>query len=252
MRIGELAALLGVSTRTVRHYHHRGVMPEPARRANGYREYGMRDAITLARVRRLVDVGLSLDEIRDVIADDRSRELPEILREIDAGLAAREREIRTARARLAGLLERAASGTLGPDDTASPELVAFLRAVEAPASESAAWDRGFLMVMDAMAPRAAAMLAPPASDSAAMAYANAVYRRLDELADAAPDDPRVEALAAELAEYTARALPDAPGSVRDAEQVEPFLDELAPAQAEVVRQVVRRVAARSSSVPHDD
>ncbi|WP_260615593.1 MerR family DNA-binding transcriptional regulator [Microbispora sp. KK1-11] len=29
MRIGELAALAGVSTRTVRHYHHLGVLPEP-------------------------------------------------------------------------------------------------------------------------------------------------------------------------------------------------------------------------------
>ncbi|MFD0852085.1 MerR family DNA-binding transcriptional regulator, partial [Actinomadura adrarensis] len=39
MRIGELAALVGVSTRTVRHYHHLGLLPEPERRANGYREY---------------------------------------------------------------------------------------------------------------------------------------------------------------------------------------------------------------------
>ncbi|MEV4571605.1 cytochrome P450 [Nonomuraea sp. NPDC049419] len=36
MRIGELAALLGVSTRTVRYYHHQGVLPEASRRANGY------------------------------------------------------------------------------------------------------------------------------------------------------------------------------------------------------------------------
>ncbi|MEU3168406.1 MerR family transcriptional regulator [Streptosporangium sp. NPDC006930] len=32
MRIGELAALVGVSTRTVRHYHHLGLLPEPLRR----------------------------------------------------------------------------------------------------------------------------------------------------------------------------------------------------------------------------
>ena len=35
MRIGELAALVGVSTRTVRHYHHEGLLPEPERLANG-------------------------------------------------------------------------------------------------------------------------------------------------------------------------------------------------------------------------
>ncbi|WP_222720482.1 MerR family transcriptional regulator [Actinomadura sp. HBU206391] len=31
MRIGELAALVGVTTRTVRHYHHLGLLTEPGR-----------------------------------------------------------------------------------------------------------------------------------------------------------------------------------------------------------------------------
>ncbi|WP_147942349.1 MerR family transcriptional regulator [Microbispora sp. CSR-4] len=53
MRIGELAALAGVSTRTVRHYHHQGVLLQPPRRVNGYREYGLRDTLRLARARRL-------------------------------------------------------------------------------------------------------------------------------------------------------------------------------------------------------
>ena len=37
MRIGELADLAGVTVRTVRYYHQKDVLPEPARRANGYR-----------------------------------------------------------------------------------------------------------------------------------------------------------------------------------------------------------------------
>lgn len=69
MRIGELAAVAGLSTRAIRHYHRRGVLPEPARRPNGYREYGLRDAILLARVRRLTELGLGLDEVRDALAD---------------------------------------------------------------------------------------------------------------------------------------------------------------------------------------
>ncbi len=44
MRIGELAGLVGISTRAIRHYHHVGLLPEPARKANGYREYSLRDA----------------------------------------------------------------------------------------------------------------------------------------------------------------------------------------------------------------
>ncbi|WP_336213938.1 MerR family transcriptional regulator, partial [Nonomuraea sp. LPB2021202275-12-8] len=75
------------------------VLPEPSRRANGYREYGIRDAVALARVRRLVELGLSLDEARDAVADDRTMELPGILTGIDADLALQEREIRARRSR---------------------------------------------------------------------------------------------------------------------------------------------------------
>jgi DNA-binding transcriptional MerR regulator len=35
----------------IRHYHRVGLLPEPARKANGYREYSLRDAVELARVR---------------------------------------------------------------------------------------------------------------------------------------------------------------------------------------------------------
>ncbi|GAB3145152.1 MerR family transcriptional regulator [Microbispora hainanensis] len=104
MRIGELAALAGVSTRTVRHYHHQGVLPEPPRRVNGYREYGLRDALRLGRARRLTELGLSLDEVRDALTGDSARELREILLELDADLARQEAEIRSRRERLAALL----------------------------------------------------------------------------------------------------------------------------------------------------
>lgn len=57
MRIGELAGLVGISARAIRHYHRIGLLAEPARKANGYREYSLRDAVELARVRRLTGGG---------------------------------------------------------------------------------------------------------------------------------------------------------------------------------------------------
>ncbi|GAA3262834.1 MerR family transcriptional regulator [Nonomuraea helvata] len=250
MRIGELAALLGVSTRTVRHYHQQGILPEPPRRANGYREYGVRDAIALARVRRLVELGLSLEEARDVIADDRSRALSEILAELDADLARQEHEIRLRRARLAEVLEGARTGTLGPDETASPELVALLRAVDLPASKAAAWDRDLLVLMDSMGTdadreQAFGMFGSLAADPEVTARGHEFYRRLDELTDASPDDPRVAPLAAMLADYSVEHLLAHTG-LHDWEpgMMEPFLDGLAPAQAEVVRQAMRLIARR--------
>ncbi|MFG6196922.1 MerR family transcriptional regulator [Nonomuraea sp. JJY05] len=250
MRIGELAALLGVSTRTVRYYHQQGILPEPARLANGYREYGMRDAIALARVRRLVELGLSLEEARDVIADDRSRELSEILAEIDADLARQEHEIQLRRRRLAEVLKQAETGSLGPDDTSSPDLLAFLRTVELPASKAAAWDRDLLVLMDSMATsddrkQAFAMFDALAADPEMVARGQDFYRRLDELADASPADPRVGPLAESLADYSVVHLLAGSGPPDwDPAVVEPFLDGLAPAQAEVVRQAMRIMARR--------
>lgn len=89
MRIGEIAALVGVTTRAIRHYHDVGLLPEPERRPNRYRAYSVRDAVLLARVRRLTELGLSLDEVRDVLADDAGRELADVLEELDANLARR-------------------------------------------------------------------------------------------------------------------------------------------------------------------
>lgn len=98
MRIGEIAALVGLTTRAIRHYHHVGLLPEPERRPNGYRAYSVRDAVLLARVRRLTELGLSLDEVRAVLADDAGRELAEVLEELDADLARQEADIRERRA----------------------------------------------------------------------------------------------------------------------------------------------------------
>ena len=125
MRIGELADLVGISTRAVRHYHRVGLLPEPARRTNGYREYSLRDAVELARVRRLVELGLSLGEVGDVLAGDAERNLAEILRELDADLAGQEADIRRRRVRLAQLLRQAEAGMPSEQAPVSPGLAGF-------------------------------------------------------------------------------------------------------------------------------
>lgn len=63
MRSSELASLAGVTVRTLRHYHAIGLMPEPPRRSNGYREYRAEDLLRLLRIRQLVALGFSLDEV---------------------------------------------------------------------------------------------------------------------------------------------------------------------------------------------
>jgi DNA-binding transcriptional MerR regulator len=76
MLIGELADAVGVPTRTVRFYERRGLLPEPARAANGYRIY---DDATLRRLRFIRSAqaaGLTLSEIIDIIEVRNNGEVP--------------------------------------------------------------------------------------------------------------------------------------------------------------------------------
>lgn len=68
MQIGELAQRSGVAAKTIRYYEESGVMPDPPRLASGYRDYG-RDAVRrLAFVRAAQSIGLSLGEIKEILA----------------------------------------------------------------------------------------------------------------------------------------------------------------------------------------
>jgi DNA-binding transcriptional MerR regulator len=249
MRIGELAALVGVSTRTVRHYHHLGLLPEPERLANGYREYRLRDAVALARVRRLAELGLTLDEIRDALADDQGRELRDVLLELDADLARQQEAIGTRRERLAALL---AEGDLGPDSTVSPELAAVLRDLSSGGSRFAEYDRQMLTLIDTgadPADRAAFVdLLRPLAEPEALAQGQALYARLDELVDADPGDPRVAVLADDLvahlpagmAEVMVASLDDS----RSAGWLEAMSADMSAAQAQVFRLMVTKLRGR--------
>lgn len=69
LRIGELANTLGTTTKTLRHYERMGILRPPQRTVKGYRIYDEND---LSRARQVVDlrrIGLSIEEIRDLLED---------------------------------------------------------------------------------------------------------------------------------------------------------------------------------------
>ncbi len=68
MRIGELARQLGLNPRTIRFYEATGVLPEPERTPSGYRDYDESDVERLKFVKLAQSLGLSLDEISEVLA----------------------------------------------------------------------------------------------------------------------------------------------------------------------------------------
>jgi len=84
MRIGDLASVLATSTKTLRHYERAGLLPPPARLHNGYRVYDQKAVDRARLVIGLRRIGLSIEEVRGLLAGD------------EAGL----------RRRLLGLLDR--------------------------------------------------------------------------------------------------------------------------------------------------
>ncbi|MEU0201559.1 MULTISPECIES: MerR family transcriptional regulator [unclassified Streptomyces] len=66
MRIGELAARAGTTTRTLRYYEARGLLPA-RRTGNGYRTYDESDLRLLRQIRTLQDFGFDLEETRPFV-----------------------------------------------------------------------------------------------------------------------------------------------------------------------------------------
>ena len=256
MRIGELADLVGISTRAVRHYHRVGLLPEPARRANGYREYSLRDAVGLARVRRLVELGLSLAEVADLLAGDAERDLADILRELDADLAAQEADLRRRRDRLAQLLAQTEAGRAAGHEPVSPGLTGlFDRMAETaagrpgPEPATAAQDRDLMALLETVSTAhgtewLGVLTEEMGADPGAVDRAYALYALLDDLAGAAADDPRVEtaarAVVAAIPEPARQAIriPDGVFEATDDGFAAAFYADFAPAQAAAIRRAV--------------
>ncbi len=69
LRIGEVARLVGVTPKTVRHYEKIGLLPPAARSDSGYRLYSANDLLRLHRVKKLRSLGLSLRQVGSVLGE---------------------------------------------------------------------------------------------------------------------------------------------------------------------------------------
>ena len=119
MRIGELAATAGVTTKAVRYYESIGLLEEPARTASGQRSYGPTAIERLDFVRQAQASGFSLGEIGSIleIKDRGGRSCEHVLALLEGHLEQldeRIAEMQAARDELAAMRERAAS--LDPAD----------------------------------------------------------------------------------------------------------------------------------------
>jgi MerR family transcriptional regulator, copper efflux regulator len=67
MRIGDLTERAGVTPRTVRYYERIGLLPPGEREGHGQHYYSEETLARLAKIGQLKRLGLSLEEISDVI-----------------------------------------------------------------------------------------------------------------------------------------------------------------------------------------
>ncbi|HEX3785630.1 MAG TPA: MerR family transcriptional regulator [Pseudonocardiaceae bacterium] len=211
LRIGELAELAGISTRAIRHYHQLGLLPEPQRAAAGHRAYELRDAVLLLRIRRLVELGLRLDQAAAILAEDAGRDLHEILAELDADLAEQQRRIGARRQRIAELLANASAANF------SAQLVEVLTDLDRVTATQPGVARERLIT--ALFELISGDVAPGRLKGYHAVFAEAEFterthelsRRFDDLRGRPPEDPLVAELAelaADLGQEVGRLLPD--------------------------------------------
>jgi|GEM_PF-60787 DNA-binding transcriptional MerR regulator len=96
MRIGELAAELGLNPKTIRYYEAIGLLRPPRRTPAGYRLYDAADRERLQFILKAKTVGLTLEEIK-LVLDVRSRgqqPCTHVLALLDQKLAAVDEQLR--------------------------------------------------------------------------------------------------------------------------------------------------------------
>lgn len=119
MRIGQVAGRAGLATSAVRFYEQEGLIPEPARTHAGYRDYDSSVVGRLEFIRAGQAVGLTLEELREVLGIRDRGETPcrHVAELLDARIAAvdqRIEELRGLRRQLVSMSDRATS--LDPAD----------------------------------------------------------------------------------------------------------------------------------------
>lgn len=103
----QLAELAGTTVKAVRHYHATGLLDDPVRAANGYKQYGIPHLVRLLQIRRLIDLGLPLAQIATMGRADEDPD--EAIRVLDAELEVTIERLQRVRAELAIILRHRAA-----------------------------------------------------------------------------------------------------------------------------------------------
>jgi DNA-binding transcriptional MerR regulator len=205
LTISQLASYAGVTVRAVRHYHAKGLLPEPGRDQSGYRRYDAAAVVELVKIRTLADAGVPLSRVHELLTA-RDEEFVMAVEDIDRRLRAEIRQRRRHRQQIAKL-------AAGESLTLPQEAVAYLDRMR----ELGFRERLIEVERDSWILIAAQM---PDAVPALMAIKHAqiehdglrrLYLDIGDLADCGPDDPRLPALADRVAAFIEAAAAEAVG-----------------------------------------
>jgi DNA-binding transcriptional MerR regulator len=189
LTISQLAAYAGVTVRAVRHYHAKGLLPEPERDASGYRRYDAAAVVELIRIRTLADAGVPLSRVHELLAAD-EEEFAAAIEDIDRRLRAEIGERQRHRERVAQL-------AAGDRLALPPEAVEYLdrlRELDIP-ERAIEMERDAWILVAAQIPEQMPALMTIKRGQIDDPAVTAMYVDLVEAADWDADDPRLPALA---------------------------------------------------------
>ncbi|MFE9174115.1 MerR family transcriptional regulator [Streptomyces kebangsaanensis] len=107
LTIGELARATGLTVRTIRYWSDEGALPPVARSPGGYRLYDAASVARLELIRTLRELGLGLDDVRTVLAGERT--VAEVAAAHVAALDAQISSLKVTRAVLSTVARRGSS-----------------------------------------------------------------------------------------------------------------------------------------------
>ena len=192
LTIGQLASYADVTVRAVRHYHAKGLLPEPERDHSGYRRYDARAVAELIRIRTLAEAGVPLARVRELLAAGRE-EFAAAVADIDRRLRAEIRERQVHRELIAQL-------AAGDNLALPPEAVTYLdRLRELGFSERLIeGERDAWILVAAELPERMPMFMELKTQQLDDPAISEQYQDLGAAIDWEPDDPRLPALADQL------------------------------------------------------
>lgn len=195
LTIGQLADYTGVTVRAIRHYHQRGLLPEPPRDSSGYRRYGAQAVLHLLRIKLLADAGVPLARIEEVLNAEPDR-FARLLQEIDATLREQIEAMERRRRSIAELAD-------GDRALLSPELLAYLDELRnlgvSPGGVALERD-GWVLLFARFPQRASEWLRDNRAHLADPEFRR-ITRTYDEAAAWEPSDPRLDELASAMVRY---------------------------------------------------